>query len=226
LGFAISPHEECAVEEAIQQVEEHGGSATVLTMGAPEGDEQLRSALAMGATQAVLMPTDGEEMDPQATSQAILAAIHQLEQAEGPFDLILFGNEAADSGGYQVAIRVAHGLDRPCLTGIKALDLDGNQAKARREAGGGWENYRLDMPAVFSVKEGISLPRYPPLRGRMRAKKAEIPEISPEGTPGGLEMIRFETPPSAGSHVEILGEGPAAAGKIVDLLENLGLLSE
>ena len=226
LGFTISPHEECAVEEAIQQVESHGGSATILTMGSAEADEQLRNALAMGANEAVLLPIGDEEWDPQATTEALLNAIHQLESADGMFDLILFGNEAADSGGYQVGIRIAHALDRPCLSGIKALELDGDTANAKREAGGGWENYSVALPAVFTVKEGISLPRYPPLRGRMRAKKADIAEITPEGNPGALEMIRLETPPAAGSNVQILGEGQAAAGKIVDLLEDLGLLSE
>jgi len=90
LGFTMSPHEECAVEEAVQLVERHGGEATVLTLGPAEADEQLRYAASLGAAKAVLLPIDGPDWDPQRTASAITAAIGGLESADGPFDLILF----------------------------------------------------------------------------------------------------------------------------------------
>ncbi|HZY07432.1 MAG TPA: hypothetical protein VFE69_06785, partial [Ilumatobacteraceae bacterium] len=121
LGFTMSPHEECAVEEAVQLVERHGGEATVLTLGPAEADEQLRYAASLGVANAVLLPIDGPDWDPQRTASAIAAAIGGLESADGPFDLILFGNESADSGGFQVGIRVAHSLDRPVVNGIKGI---------------------------------------------------------------------------------------------------------
>src|SRR3954467_3591760 len=103
LGFTMSPHEECAVEEAVQMVEKHGGEATVLTLGPAEADEQLRYAVSVGITKAVHVTHPslvGEsDWDPQATAAAIADVIASIEAADGPFDLILFGNESADSGG-------------------------------------------------------------------------------------------------------------------------------
>ena len=75
LGFTISPHEECGVEEAVRLVEQHGGEVTVLTLGPPEAEEQIRDTLAIGADRGILLATDGEEWDPQATAAAIVAAI-------------------------------------------------------------------------------------------------------------------------------------------------------
>ena len=75
LGFTISPHEECAVEEAVRLVEKYGGAATVLTLGPAAAEEQLRDALAMGAAHAVLLETDGGEWDPGATARAIVDAV-------------------------------------------------------------------------------------------------------------------------------------------------------
>ena len=125
LGFTVSPHEECAVEEAVQLVEKHGGSVTVLTLGGSESTQQLRDAMAVGADKGILLETDGGEWDPMATANAIVAAV----KASGDsFDLLLFGNEAADSGGYQVGVRVAHALDLPCVTGVKSLEINGDTA--------------------------------------------------------------------------------------------------
>ena len=161
LGFTTSPHEECAVEEAIRLVEAHGGSATVLTVGPPAAGEQLRYALSVGAGAAVLVATDGPDPDPQATARALVRAIGAVEEQDGRFDLILFGNESADAGGFQVGIRVARALGRPVVNGIKGLELDdaGGQVTARREATDGLEVYRRALPAVLGVKEGINLPR-------------------------------------------------------------------
>ena len=132
LGFTISPHEECGVEEAVQIVEAHGGEVVVLALGPSEAEEQLRDAMAIGADRAVHLVTDGEEWDPQATAAAILEAVRADEKANGTFDLVVFGNESADSGNFQVGIRVAHALGRPVATGLKALTLDGSTVRCER----------------------------------------------------------------------------------------------
>ena len=75
LGFTISPHEECGVEEAVRIVEAGGGSVTVLTLGPPEAEEQLRDAMAIGADRAILLETDGADWDPEATAAALVEAI-------------------------------------------------------------------------------------------------------------------------------------------------------
>jgi electron transfer flavoprotein beta subunit len=219
LGFTVSPHEECAVEEAVRLKEKHGGTVTVLTLGPDLADEQLREAMAMGADEAMLLQTDGRDWDPMATATAITAAIQGKS-----FDVLLFGNESADSGGYQVGIRVAHALDLPVVSGIKKLTLEDGKAVAQREASGGWEVYEVGLPAVFTVKEGINLPRYPSLPGRMRAKRKQIEQIEPEQLAGGPEKIRLKTPPEQGSHVEILGHGLEAVPKVMAILRELRLV--
>ncbi len=223
LGFAMSPHEECAVEESIRIVEQHGGSATVLTLGAPEAEEQLRYALSLGADEGVLVPTDGSDWDPQATAAALAAAIRELEETAGPFDLLLFGNEAADSGGYQVGIRVAHALGRPIVSGIKGIDIGYGEVTARRQTDDGHEIYRLPLPAVLGVKEGLNLPRYPTLKGRLQSKKKEIARTETERVAGSQAMVRLVRPPEQVSDTQILGEGAAAAPAIVELLRELSL---
>lgn len=219
LGFAISPHEECAVEEAVRLKEKHGGSATVLALGEEAASEQLRNAMAMGVDEAILLETDGQDWEPVPTAKAIVAAVNGRS-----FDILLFGNESADAGGYQVGIRVAHALDLPCVTGIKALEIVDGKAIARKEAAGGWEEYEVALPAVFTVREGINLPRYPSLPGRLRAKKKPIATSTPSKSGGGLPKVRLKLPEEQGNEVQILGEGAAAAPKVVELLRELRLI--
>jgi electron transfer flavoprotein beta subunit len=221
LGFTISPHEECAVEEALRIVEQHGGATTVLTLGPAAAAEQLQDAMAMGIGRAALLETDGSDWNAEATAAALAEAIRAQPE---PFDLLLFGNEAADTGDYQVGVRVAHALGLPCLTGIKGIVVEGTRLTARREAGGGWEIFELPLPAVLTVKEGINLPRYASIQGRLRAKKARIEKIEPRPRPSALKTVRLIVPPEQETHVEILSGGPEAAPRVVGLLRELGFV--
>jgi electron transfer flavoprotein beta subunit len=224
LGFTMSPHEECAVEAAVQLVEQHGGEATVLTLGPAEADEQLRYAASLGVSKAVLLPIDGADWDPQRTARAIGEAIIAIEAADGAFDVILFGNESADSGGFQVGVRVARALGRPIVNGIKGIEITGESVRARREADAGVEVYELPMPVVLGVKEGINLPRYPTLKGRLASKKVDVALVAPTATAGGQHMVTLWQPAEQASATVILGQGPDAASAVVDLLEELGIL--
>jgi len=216
LGFTISPHEECAVEEAVRI----GGETTVLTLGPRAAEEQLRNALALGIESAVLLETDGGDWSAEATAAAIADAVGRRGS-----DLLLFGNEAADTGDYQVGVRVAHALGLPCVTGVKGIEIDGDRLVARREARGGWDVFELPLPAVVSVKEGINLPRYPSLPGRLRAKKVAIETVPVTAGPSRLEKVRLVVPQEAPSTVEILGDGGAAAPRVVEVLRELGLVA-
>jgi electron transfer flavoprotein beta subunit len=228
LGFATSPHEECAVEEAIRLVEQHGGSTTVLTLGAVEADEQLRYAVSVGVSAAAHLThpslAGGADWDAQATAQALTTAISSLEAADGAFDLILFGNESADAGGFQVGVRVARSLGRCIVNGIKGIVVAEGVVTARRESTDGFEVYELELPAVLGVKEGLNLPRYPTLPGRLKSKKVEVPLLNAEPTPGGLRTLSFDNAAEVVVETTMLGTGPEAAPAIVDLLDELGLL--
>ena len=210
LGFTTSPHEECGVEEAVQLAEAHGGEVTVLTLGPPEAAEQLRYAASVGAHHGVLVITDSSPWDPQRTAVALTEAIRTLE--------------SADSGGFQVGVRVAVALGRPIVGGIKGIEIDGTTVQARRQTDDGFEVYEMIMPAAVGVKEGINLPRYPTMRGRLASKRMVITELAIEAAPGGQTMRRLHRPADVVAETAILGNGPEAAPAVVDILADLGVL--
>ena len=242
-GFTISPHEECAVEEAVRLVERFGGSVTVVSLGPAAAEEQLRACLALGASAAVLIEApEGAETGPIATA----AALHAVVSA-GAFDLVLLGNEASDTGDYQVGIRLAHLLGRPVATGIKAIAMadDGSSLAASRTYQGVLETFTLPLPCVVTVKEGINLPRYPSLPGRLRAKRAVVTRVPPGTVPpgtvppgqgpsdqgpsdqrpaaGDLRMISLRVPDAPQKQAAVLGHGVAAVPALVAVLEELGV---
>jgi electron transfer flavoprotein beta subunit len=224
LGFTISPHEECAVEEAVRLVEQHGGSATVLTLGPETAEEQLRDSLARGVERGLLLETDDSEWDPGETTRAIVEAIRARQEEDGAFDLFLFGNEAADTSDCQVGIRVAHALGLPCVAGIKSLALGDGCAVAKREIDSGWEVCEVLLPAVFTVMEGLNLPRYPSLRGTMKAKKKTVDRIRPQRSGAALRMLSLRHPPEQAKQVQMLGNGAQAAAEVVAVLKSLEVI--
>ncbi|HEV3102287.1 MAG TPA: electron transfer flavoprotein subunit beta/FixA family protein [Candidatus Dormibacteraeota bacterium] len=224
LGFTISPHEECGVEEAVRIIEATGGESVVLTLGPPEAVEQLRDAMALGIDRAVHLQTSGDEFDGEATAAAIVDAIRADESASGPFDVIFFGNESADSGGFQVGLRVAHALGRPSVTGLKGVKLEGGSVRCEQEVEGGRDVYLVPMPAVLTVKEGLNLPRYPSVPGRMRAGRKPVATSTPVPPAARLEMLRLVVPAGQGKRADILGSGPSAAPAVVEMLRDIGLI--
>jgi len=205
----------------VRLVEAHGGEAVVLTLGPPEAEEQLRDCMAIGADRAIHLVTDGEEWDPQATAAAIVEAIRA---DGGDFDLIVFGNESADAGNYQVGIRVAHALGRPVVNGIKAIGVEGDRLRCEREAAGGREVYELPLPAVVGVLEGLNLPRYPSVPGRLRAKSKPVAASTPARPASRLEKVRLVVPEGQSKQAEVLGNGAAAAPRVVEVLREVGVL--
>jgi electron transfer flavoprotein beta subunit len=224
LGFTMSPHEECGVEEAVRLIEAHKGDSVVITLGPPEAVEQLRDAMALGIDRAIHLQTDGQEWDGEATASALLDAIRADEAAGGPFDIIFFGNESADSGGFQVGIRVAQALARPCVTGLKKVTLDGSSVRCEQEVEGGRDVYLVPMPAVLTVKEGLNLPRYPSVPGKMRARNKPVAVSTPSRPAPRLELVSLAVPAGQGRRAESLGTGAAAAPAVVEVLRKAGLL--
>jgi len=218
LGFTISPHEECGVEEAVRIVEQQGGEVVVLTLGPPEAEEQIRDCMAIGADRGIHLVTDAD-WDAQATAAAIADAI----RAEEPFDLVVFGNESADAGNYQVGIRVAYALGLPVVTGLKGLTIDGGRARCEQEVPGGRDIYDVALPAVVTVKEGLNLPRYPSVPAKLRAKSKPLASKPVERLAPQLEKLRLLVPEGQGKQAEVLGEGSAAAARVVAVMQELGV---
>jgi len=211
LGFTISPHEECVVEEAVRI----GGEVVVLTLGPAEAEEQLRDCMAVGADRGILLKTNGEEWDAQATAAAIVDAIREEE----PFDLILFGNESADAAGYQVGIRVAHALGLPVITGLKKIEVSEGSVRCERDVGGARDVYEAPLPAVLTVLEGLNLPRYPSVPGRLRAKSKPLAVIEPTRQEPRLGKLRLRVPEGQGKQAEVLED----AAQVVAVLQSIGV---
>jgi electron transfer flavoprotein beta subunit len=223
LGFTISPHEECGVEEAVRIVEAHGGESVVLTLGPAEAVEQLRDAMALGVDRAIHLVSDGEEWDPQATAGAIIDAIRADEAAHGPFDLVLFGNESADAGNYQVGIRVAYSLGRPVATGLKGVVVEGATVRCEQEVPGGRDVFVLPLPAVVGVLEGLNLPRYPSVPAKLRAQRKPVDSSTPTRPDSRLERTRLVVPEGQSKEAMILGHGAEAAPAVVEVLQQIGV---
>ena len=218
LGFTISPHEECGVEEAVRIVEAQGGEVVVLTLGPAEAEAQLRECMALGADRAIHLVTEAE-WDAQATASALLEAI----KAEEQFDLIVFGNESADAGNYQVGIRIAYALGLPVVTGLKGLTVADGRARCEQEVATGRDVYDVPLPAIVTVKEGLNLPRYPSVPAKLRANRKPVDAKPVECPAPKLEKLRLVVPEGQGKQAEILGHGPDAAAAVVEVMQKLGV---
>ena len=222
MGWTLSPHEECATEAAVQLVEANGGSVTAISLGTPESQDQIRELMAVGVDRGILLETDGAEWDPQATASAIVDSM----QADGTaFDMVILGTESADTGDYQVGVRIAHALGWPIVTNVKGLSVSNGVARCERVAGAEREVYEVALPAVISVKDGLNIPRYPSVPGRIKARKKPIETSTPQRPAPRLEKKSLALPPQEVGTAEVIGTGPDAAPKVVEILKEIGVLT-
>ncbi|WP_408010393.1 electron transfer flavoprotein subunit beta/FixA family protein [Pseudalkalibacillus sp. A8] len=171
--FIINPYDEFAVEEAIKLRDKHGGEVTVVTVGEEEAEKELRTALAMGADQAVLINSEDVEEKDQHTTASILAAF--LKDKE--YDLILGGNVSNDNSTGQVGPRLAEQLGIPNVTTITKIDVEGSQVTVERDVEGDTEIIETNLPLLVTAQQGLNEPRYPSLPGIMKAKRKPLEEI-------------------------------------------------
>ncbi len=223
-GYTIGDHDSCAVELAIRVAEAGDGSVTVLSVGSSDATDQIRSAMALGASAGILVEADATAMGPGDIASEIAAVVRDADASGATYDLVVLGNDAADTGDFQVPIRVAHALGRPIVTGARMLEVSDGVLVAQVQGPYADETYELPLPAVVSVLEGGAEPRYPTLRGRMAAKKVQIEVREPVGAAAGGGRVRWHVPPPAPSEAQVIGQGPAAAPAVVDVLEKLGVL--
>jgi electron transfer flavoprotein beta subunit len=211
--FILNPYDEFAVEEALRRRETAGaGEVVVISLGPPQAQETIRTALAMGADRGVLLQTERIPLDGLEVARLLAA-----ELRDGGYDLILFGKMAIDDYNHQVGPMVAELLDLPCVTGVSRLEIAGGTGTAEREVEGAVEVMEFPLPAVLTADKGLNEPRYPALKGIMAAKKKplEVKPVSPGA--GGLEPVAMTLPPERQAG-RIVGEGPAAVPELVRLL--------
>ena len=206
--FIINPYDEYAIEEAIQVRDAQGGKVTVLTIGGEDAEKQLRTALAMGADEAVLINTedDLDELDQYSTA-TILAEYLKDKEA----DLILAGNVAIDGGTGQVGPRVADLLGINYVTTITDLEIEGTNVKIVRDIEGDSEIIETSLPLLVTAQQGLNEPRYPSLPGIMKAKKKPLAELELDDLDIDEDDVEIKV-----QTIEIFLPSQKAAGRVLE----------
>jgi electron transfer flavoprotein beta subunit len=214
VSFVMNPYDEYALEEGLRIVEDAGeGKVTIVSLGDDGTRETLRTALAMGAHEAVHIKTDVQEWDSHLTATALADVIKEMD-----YDLILFGKQAVDGDCSQVGLLVAEALDLPSASVVVALKVEGDVLEVKREIEGGHEVIRLPLPAVITAQKGLNEPRYASLKGIMAAKKKPISDMEADGGDPLVDVIEMNYPP-ARPEGRIVGEGAEAVPELVRLLK-------
>lgn len=171
----LNPFDENAIETALQLKEKHGGKVTVISMGPPQAVEVLRHAIAMGADEAYLISDPAlRGSDTLATSYTLAEAIRHL----GDFDMVICGKQAIDGDTAQVGPGIAERLNIPQVTLAVAVEVDGRKVRVTRMLDAANEVVEVRMPVLITVVKQINEPRHPPMKGVLRARKAQIPVLT------------------------------------------------
>lgn len=172
----VNPFDEYAIEEALRIKEKMGGEITVLTMGPPQAETALRKAIGMGADHAVLVSDRAfAGSDTWATGYTLSAAINKL----GAFDLIICGKQAIDGDTAQVGPGIAEMLGIPFVAWVRKVEeISKEQIRVERMMEDGYEVIEMPLPSLITVVKEINEPRLESLKGKMRAKKAEIKTLT------------------------------------------------
>jgi electron transfer flavoprotein beta subunit len=221
----INPWDEYALETAIQLKETHGGKVTALCLGRPQAVEVLKSALAMGADEAVLVSDPAlENSDSLVTARVLAAAINKI----GDYEMVIAGRSGIDGDTWATAVQVAALLGVPQISYVaelKSVDPAAKTITAARLTEGGRETVSSKLPAAISVVKEINEPRYPSFIGIRKASKATIPtwsiadlgfEAGQVGAAGSqVQWPQLSLPPAREARVEMIEGSPAEAARIL-----------
>ena len=224
----INPFDMYAIEEGIRLKEKHGGKVTVVTMGPPQAEMALREALSLGCDAAILVSDRYfAGSDTWATSYVLSQAIKKI----GSFDMVICGKQASDGDTAQVGPGTSTFLDIPQVTYVKKIEeIDGKKARVERMTEEGYEIIETPLPCLITVVKEINEPRLPSLKGKMKARKAEITKwtaedlncdfdkIGLDGSP--TRVVKIFTPPPRKGGVILKGEVDEIADKLASELKN------
>ena len=212
--MSVNPFCEIALEEAVR-IKESGKATEVIaiTVGKTESQEQLRTALALGADRAILVESD-DLLEPLALAKTLAKVVDE----ENP-DLIILGKQAIDGDNNQTGQMLASLLDLPQATNASELIIENGSVSVTREIDGGLQTLKLSVPAIVTTDLRLNEPRYASLPNIMKAKKKELKVISlndlgVDSSPR-TEILKVELPEAraAGVMVETVDE-------LVDKLKN------
>lgn len=228
LVYSVNEWDNYAVEEAIQLVDEHGGSVTVITVGDEESEEVLRREMAMGAEKGILLDDDAFE----GSDGRGIAAILKGAVEKGNYDLILTGAQA-DEGYAQVGGMLAAMLDYPYASLVNMIEPGDGKLKVGREIeGGNQEVNEIELPCVLSIQTGINEPRYVGIRGIRKVASVDIPTMGASDLgldagsvgEGAAKVKRIDYfVPEMGEGAEMLeGSTEEIIDKLIELLKSKG----
>ncbi len=223
--WVINPYDEFAVEEALRIKENHGGKVVILTVGPDRAVESIRTALAMGADEGVLIDDpDCEGNDALGSARVLAAALKEI-----PHDLIIAGMRAVDDDGYQVPAAVAEFLGIAQVSMVIKEEIREGKILCERTVEGGTVVVEAELPALFTTQRGINSPRYASLPGIMKAKKKPLKKktlsdlgvdpsaVGKAGAKSKVTNLSFPPERSPGKIIE--GDSPEAkAAELVRLL--------
>ena len=211
--WIMAPYDEIAVEKALQLRDgSGGGTVTVVTAGPAEAGKELRTALAMGADQAIHVTAPTGAGDAMATAKALADAVRGTK-----FDVLLCGKQATDEDDAAVGPMIAALLDVPCVAFVTSIEVAGAMATVKREIDGEVEILEVDLPALFTAQKGLAEARLPGLKGIMAAKKKPLVEKPLGATRSATEVRSLATPAPRAVCVKI----PATADGMKVLLHAL-----
>jgi electron transfer flavoprotein beta subunit len=216
--MSVNPFDEIALEEALR-IKERGTGVEVVAMsiGVADSQQQLRTALAMGADRAILVQTDAA-VEPLTAARAFLA----VAKKESP-DLIFLGKQAIDDDANQTGQMLAALWERPQATYASKVEIADGKAKVTREVDAGLETIEVDLPAVITVDLRLNEPRYVKLPDIMKAKKKplDVTSLDSLGVSAGVLLKIVKTEPPAQRQKGVMVKDVA---ELVDALKKKGLL--
>ncbi|MFN8187953.1 MAG: electron transfer flavoprotein subunit beta/FixA family protein [Gaiellales bacterium] len=225
----LNPWDLSAIEEALRLVEAGGGEVVCVSMGPERAGASLRKALAMGADRSVLVADEAATGSDLVATSRVLAKVLEREAA----DLVLFGQQGADSDGALLWAAVADRLQLPVISQASSLEVADGKATVKRQTEYGYDLIQAPLPCVVAVSDAINEPRYPSLKGIMGAKKKPQDVLSlaelglganAVGEQGSGTAVRaLGSPPARGESVIVEDDG-AGAERIADFLAERKLL--
>ena len=222
IKWIMSPYDEFGVEEALRYKEKNAGATvTVISAGPDRVVDALRTALAMGADNAIHVELP-ETADSAMAGKALAAALKK----EAKVDLVFFGKEAIDDGAAQVPGLVAHHLGIPAVTVVVGIEYNGTTLKCKREIeGGSYEMVEVAAPAVIAGSKGLNEPRYATLPNIMKAKKKEVKalkmaDLGISASDQKIKMKNLQLPPAKQAGKKFEGDVAAQVHALAQALHN------
>lgn len=217
--FVINLFDEFAVEEALRIKEKHGGSVKVISLGGPKAIEALRTAIAMGADEAVLIEDEAfAKGDGYKTALALSDALKKET-----YDLILCGRQAIDADRGEVPQMISEFLGLPHVGAVMKLDIADGKATVESSLEGPTDVIEVELPAIFTAQKGLNEPRVPLITGVMKAMKVQIPKLKIDDLGVAKDAQKTSVvhylPQKKRPAVKLIeGEAAIAAAKMVEIL--------